>query len=112
MQAAEQALRTLRQLLALTPEPPTQADASDVIEQGCSMMDLRETEMSILRLLLRDAPELLRGNQQCRKIRDQISLRDRQWFSALTRARGEMARRRLAGQRARQAQRAYRSSAH
>ena len=104
---AEQARRTFEQLLALTPEPQAHIDASELIEQGHQIMALRETELVILKMLLRNDPELLRGNTQCQRLRDQIGLRDRQWASALERARGEMARRRLAGQRARQAHRAY-----
>ncbi|MCP4448141.1 MAG: hypothetical protein GY811_22810 [Myxococcales bacterium] len=71
------------------------------------MMNERETEMTILKMLLRENPELLRGNEECRHIRDQLNLLDRQWEDALEQARKELARRRLAGQRARQAQRAY-----
>ncbi len=103
----EQAESTFERLLSLTPEPAPQLDASEVIVQASRLMSERETEITILKMLLRENPELLRGNTKCQEIRDLLSLRDRQWESALGRARGEMARRRLAGQRARQAQRAY-----
>ncbi len=103
----EQAESTFERLLALTPEPAPELDASEIIAQATCLMSEREAELTILKMLLRDNTELLRGNEKCRQIRDLLSLRDRQWESALERARGEMARRRLAGQRARQAQRAY-----
>ncbi len=107
----EQAESTFERLLMLTPEPSPQLDAAEVIAQASAMMSERESELTILKMLLRDTPELLRGNEKCRSIRDLLSLRDRQWESALERARGEMAKRRLAGQRARQAQRAYQDPA-
>lgn len=103
----EQAESTFERLLALTPEPAPQLDAAEIIAQANHLMGERETEMTILKMLLRENSDLLRGNEKCRAIRDLLSLRDRQWESALERARGEMAKRRLAGQRARQAQRAY-----
>ncbi len=107
----EQAESTFERLLLLTPEPSPELDAAEIVEQATRMMSEREAEITILKMLLRDNPDLLRGNERCRDIRDLLSLRDRQWESALERARGEMAKRRLAGQRARQAQRAYQDPA-
>jgi hypothetical protein len=106
----EQAESTFERPLALTPEPSPGLDASDIVAQASCLMSERETEITILKMLLRENTELLRGNEKCRAIRDLLSLRDRQWGSELDRARGEMSRRRLAGQRARQAQRAYQDS--
>lgn len=107
MHPAEQALETFRRLLDLTPEPPMGGDAATIIKEGESMLDQRATELAILKLLLDETPHLLEGNRECQAIRDDLGLRDRRWNDALLWAKTELAKQRLAAQRARQAQRAY-----
>ncbi len=106
--SAELATQRLRRVLELTPQPPQAPDPDAVIDASDEMLRNREIELDGLRVILEREPGLLKGNQECRQIRDEISLRDRQWSDALDWAQRELAKRRLAGQRARQAQRAYR----
>ena len=110
MSAVEEAKRVFERLVALTPEPDHTMEAGLLIEESQRMAAERETEIAILKVLLGKEPDLLVGNEECRQMRDLLSLRDRQWNSALIRARKELSHRRQAAQRARQAQRAYRTS--
>lgn len=106
MSDAKLATELLRKVLALTPEP-RHDDPDKVVEDSAKILLQREEELAGLKVLMDKEPTLLQGNLECRKIRDDIALLDRQWNDALDWARRELSKRRLAGQRARQAQRAY-----
>ncbi len=94
----------------MTPAPPRGVLPEAVIEQSDTILDGRESELEKLKCLLAQSPQALLGNQECKELRDAIALLDTQWKDALDWARRELANQRLAGQRARQNQRSYRSA--
>jgi len=110
--ALEEAQEVFERLLAMTPAPQPQCDAEELIVQAEDLLAERAVELAILSKLLQKNPTLLVGNVSCRAYRDELALLDRQWESALARAKQELSRRRQASQQARQraklAQSAYR----
>lgn len=104
----ERAVDVFRKLLLMTPEPPSNVDASILVSLGAEMVEARQTELAILRLILGENPEVLLGHAECRGMRDELVRRNERWDCALKWAKNELSKRRHAAQRARQAQRAYR----
>ena len=107
MSTVEELRATFEMLLEESVAPDLTLDPGVLIERGGQMLEARQPHIDRLRALLDDEPELLVGQTELRSIRDQILRRDEEWDGALRWARGELAHRRQASQRARQARRAY-----
>jgi len=88
----------LRDVLVATPEPPADADPSDIVNMAQDMADRRAIALGRLQALLSgDA----KPGEDCAPLLAEIRDRDARWNAVLTRARDEIVRRAAAVRRVR-----------